>query len=503
MVGLNRRDVKRVNNFSATQGGLNIPDFYTLQNSVGNILVDNTIARFRVNSVFGSASFGYGGLVYLDLTMRNDWSSTLPLKNSSYFYPGVSASFIWTELLKGKSKGWFSYGKIRGSWAKSGIDATAHSLQTRPTPSTSFGSNALYVLPSTLNNANLKSESVFSWEVGTELRLFVDRVSFDLTYYQSTTKDNIFRVAQSGASGANFRYVNAGTLQNKGIEFASTFVPVRLKNSFEWGIGFNLGHNKNTVKELYATADGQKVESIRLSEAPFAVSLEARPGYSAGELVGTDFVYDEHGNKMVDASGFYLATSDVKPLGSIFPDFTGGVSTYLSFKGLKLYALFDFQKGGKLFSLTNTWGKYSGTLAETAEGGIRENGIIVDGVVANGTDVNGNPTSDGTKNTTSIAAIDHFFVNQGYVITAADVYDASFVKFRELRLTYELPTKIFGNAPIRGISLGFVARNIAILKKNVPNIDPESAVSSTNVQGMEGSQLPTLRSMGFTLSFKF
>jgi len=504
LFGLNRRDVKRVNNLSETQGGLNVPGFYSLENSVDRVNINNEINRFLVNSVFGNASFGYAGMVFVDLTLRNDWSSTLPLKSSSYFYPGVSASFIWTELLKGNAKNWFSYGKIRGGWAKSGIDAPANSLETRAAPSQSFGSTALYVLPNTLNNANLKSESVYSWEIGTELRLFVDRVNFDLTYYQAITKDNIFRVAQSGASGATFRYVNAGTLENKGVEFASSFVPVRLKNSFEWGIGFNIAKNTNTVKELYNTEDGQKVESVRIQDAPFAVTLDATVGRPYGEITGYDYVYDGKGNKLVDpASGVYLTTSTVKPLGSVLADFTGGVSTWLSWKGVRLYALFDFQKGGHLFSFTNMFGKYSGTLAETAEGDIRENGIIVEGVNATGVDANGNYTTDGTPNVTPIAAVDNFFVNHGYVVNAADVYDASFVKFRELSLTYDLPAKVFAKGPIRGISLGFVCRNLAILKKNVPHIDPESAVSSSNVQGFEGSQLPTLRSMGFNLSFKF
>ena len=256
------------------------------------------------------------------------------------------------------------------------------------------------------------------------------------------------------------------------------------------------------AKELYKDDAGNEVTSLVIEQAPFAVTLEARTGQPWGVIVGTDYQTDGKGNKLVDPNGFYIPTAELVPLGSVLADFTGGVSTTLSWKGLSAYFLFDYQKGGNLYSLTNTWGKYSGTLKETAENNVRENGIIVEGVVA-APDADGNWVSTGVANTTSIAAVDHYFVNQGYVIAKADVYDASFVKFREFRLLYDMPAKWFSKTPIRGITLGVTGRNLAILKKNVPNIDPESAVSSGNVQGLEGGQLPTERSIGFNFAIRF
>jgi hypothetical protein len=305
----------------------------------------------------------------------------------------------------------------------------------------------------------------------------------------------IFGVTQSASTGYTTRQLNAGKVLNHGVEISANATPVKT-GGFVWSLGFNFAKNMNTVLELT-----EGTENLRLASL-FGPSLEARVGESYGTFMGTDYVYDDNGNKIVDANGYYAVTDEVVPLGSVLADFTGGVSTTLSYKGISLYLLFDFQSGGRVFSLTNTWGKYSGMLVETTEGGIRENGIVVEGV--SGTqDANGVWTTDGTPNTVNIDAQDHFFDNQGYVINAADIYDASFVKFREARLGYTFPNKMLSKTPFRDLSLSIVARNIAILHKNTPNIDPEAAVSSGNIQGFEGGQLPTERSIGINLKLKF
>ena len=504
-IGLNRRDTRATRHITETSGGLNVPNSYTLKNSIDPLVVDQgllyPVSRKVQNSVFFNASFGYAGLIFVDFTGRNDWSSTLPVANSSYFYPSLSTSFVYSELIKSN---WFSYGKLRASWAQGRKDTDPYQLQTRPSAGSSFGSSAIYVQPSTFRNPNLRPELVSTWEIGTEMALWGDRVRWDLTYYNSKTSDIIFDIQQSGASGYAYRSTNAGVMTNQGIEFASSFKPVKLKNGFEWAIGFNIAKNWNKVTELYKDEAGQEVKSINIEQAPFAVTLEARPGQPYGVIVGTDYETDGKGNRLVDPStGAYVPTTEVKPLGSVLADFTGGISTTLSWKGLSAYFLFDFQKGGHLFSLSNTWGKYSGTLKETAEGNIREDGLTLKGVTFTGYDANGTAQTDGSPNVVPIAAVDHFFLDQGYTIAAADVYDASFVKFREFRLMYDMPAKWFSKTPIKGMTLGVTGRNLAILKKNIPNFDPESAVSSGNVQGLEGGQLPSERSVGFNFSIRF
>lgn len=516
MFGVNRRDQRSMDNFSQTQGGLNVPNWYALENSVYPVGVNNVRTQKRVNSVYGSLSLGFRHLIYVDVTARNDWSSALYAptnvsNNVSFFYPSVTGSFVFSELIKKKKV--LSFGKIRGGWAKVGNDTDPYRTQTRTAIGSTFGSTSTFAIPNTYGNPYLKPEQITTWEVGTELDFFQDRIKIDAAYYHSVTKDNIFRIEQSGASGIEYRYANAGVLQNQGVELAASFMPVKTKSGFSWTIGFNFGKNYNLVKELYKDAAGNKVTSLSLGTAPFSCTLEAREGMPYGQIVGYDFAYDSKGNKIVDANGNYVKSSTVKPLGSILPDFTGGVSTTLAYKGLSLFVLFDYQKGGSLFSMTNMWGTYDGTLANTAANGVRETGLIVPGVKqaldANGQpilDSKGNPTSTGEANDVRISAIDYYQNGSGngyFGPQRVNVYDASFVKLREIRLIYALPSKLFNNTPIRGVSLGIIGRNLAILKKNVPNIDPESASSTSNIQGFEGGAKPAERSIGFNVSVKF
>lgn len=502
-VGANRQDRVTTANLLETQSGLNIPNFYSFENSTGSLKSTANKETLRRNSIFSSVSLGYKRTLFLDLTGRNDWSSALPQNASSYFYPSATASFVFNELI---DKKWLSFGKVRAGIASTAIDPVPYvSNKARPLSGQTFLGLGTGIVPNTNNNVNLKPEKTRSFEFGTELIFLNRRASLDFTYYNSLSKDVIFNVSQSGASGYSSSYYNAAKLSNTGIELAIKGVPIRLKNSFEWGVGVNYARNKNMVKELYKDPSGKETESVTLASAPFAVSLQVRPGMEYGQIVGTDYEYTADGKNIIDPNTMaYLPTAELKPLGSIMPKYTGGFNTWFGFKGITLAAQFDFQKGGKIFSLTNTWGKYSGTLAETAEGNIRETGLVLDGVMFTGYDNNGVAQAYGNvANIDTIKAIDHFFLNGGYNIAAADVYDASFLKFRELTITYDLPIRWFKKIPVQGLSFGLSARNIAILHKNIPNLDPEAAVSSNNVQGLEGAQLPTERTIGINLNIKF
>jgi hypothetical protein len=310
----------------------------------------------------------------------------------------------------------------------------------------------------------------------------------------------IFNVPVSAASGYTSTVLNAGETNNKGLELAISASIVNTED-FGWDVSLNYAKNKN---ELVSLSDD--VENIRYASL-FGTTLEARPGQPLGTFYGYDFLYDDSGNKLVDDAGYYLSTDEVVPLGSILPDFTGGVYNELRFKNFTFSALIDFQKGGSLHSYSNQWGKYSGTLAETATGNIREDGIVVDGMTATwveddlsteNIDESGY-ISSGDENTVEIDAQSHFFYNQGYIIHAADQYDASFVKLREMRLDYDLPQSMLGDLPFYNVSLGVYGRNLAILHSNVPHIDPEVATSASNIQGFEGGQLPAERTIGINL----
>ncbi|MGH1337198.1 MAG: SusC/RagA family TonB-linked outer membrane protein [Aureispira sp.] len=491
-VGANYRSDLNSNNISGTQGGLNTPGLYNLSNSVSPISITDQTFRLEIFSAFANASIGYKDFLYLDLSGRIDANSTLPAEANVYPYYSVGASFIFSELLPQNDI--FSFGKLRLSYGLAGSGTDPYQLVNTYITNPSFGSNGATTVTNSLKNANLRPESTTAFETGLDLRFFNDRLGLDITYYNQVTKDLIFNVSQSPATGYTSRVLNAGNVLNYGIEIAAYATPVKTKD-FRWDLGVNFAKNDNRVLSLT-----EGVDNIRLSSL-FGVALEARVGETYGTFVGTDYEYDDAGNKLVKPNGAYVV-SEAKALGSVLADFTGGVSTTIAYKGFSLFMLFDFQAGGKVFSLSNMWGKYSGVLDVTAEGSIRTDGVVVDGVSAT-QDANGDWVGSGQANDVNIDVQDHFFLNQGYTVNSVDIYDASFIKFREARLGYTFPDKLFGKTPFRDVSLGVVARNIAILHKNVPNIDPEAAVNSGNVQGFEGGQLPTERSIGVNLSLKF
>ena len=491
--GINyRKNIYKLN-AASTQGGLNTAGFYNLSNSVSNVAITDFTSAQDIFSAFANASVGIKDFAYVDLSYRLDMNSTLPTGNNIYHYYSFGASLIFSELLPKNDI--LSFGKLRASYAQAGNGTTPYQLYNTYVTNPSFGNNGTSTVPNDLNNADLKPERTNAFEAGLDLRFFKGRLGLDATYYNQVTSDMIFGVSQSASTGFTTRQLNAGKVLNHGVEIMLNATLVKTTD-FRWDLGVNFAKNYNTVLEL---ADG--TENIRLASL-FGPTLEARVGEAYGSFYGTNFVYDENGNKLTDG-GFYVGTSEVENLGSVLADFTGGVSTSLSYKGISLYLLFDFQAGGRVFSLSNQWGKYSGVLAETAEGDIRENGLVVDGVVGSYDAATDTWTSTGVANTDTIDAQSHFFLNQGYIINAADIYDASFVKLREARLSYTIPNKVFGKTPFRDVTLSIVGRNLAILYKNAPNIDPEAGLSTSNVQGFEGGQLPTERSIGVNLNLKF
>jgi TonB-linked SusC/RagA family outer membrane protein len=503
-VGVNKRirDYKRFGAY--TLGGLNTPGLYNVANGGDGYQISDYEESKVINSLLGSVNLGYQNTLFIDVTARNDWSSTLPAENNSYFYPSATASYVFSEVADIEG---LSFGKLRLGWAQVGNDTGPYQTGLTYGVNPNFGSSGSASVPNAQNNPDLRPEKTTSFEIGTELSFFLDRLRIDATYYNNITEDLIFNVPVSAASGYTSAVLNAGKTQNKGIELAVSGTLIQSED-FTWDLGLNFAKNNNELLEL---ADG--VENIRYTSL-FGVTLEARPGQPLGTFYGYDFVYDDNGNKLVGTDGTYLRTPGVVPIGDILADYTGGVWSDMQYKNISFSALVDFQKGGSVHSYSNQWGKYSGTLAETVENNIREDGIAVEGVYGTYTtdadgnidqivylDAAGEESASAVANETVIGAQSHFFYNQGYVIHAADQYDASFVKLREMRLDYNLPADMTSGLPFSNISIGVYGRNLAILSKNVPHIDPEVATSSSNVQGFEGGQLPAERTIGFNLKF--
>ncbi|MFV0329363.1 MAG: SusC/RagA family TonB-linked outer membrane protein [Dysgonomonas sp.] len=474
-------------------GGLVIPEFYNLKNSKYTARSENEQTKKSINSVFGNTTVGYKSFVYLDLTLRNDWSSTLPKGSNSYLYPSVTGSFLFSELAK---KDWLSLGKLRIGWAKVGNDTDPYNIRDTYTYYTSFDGDHAYYINGVKKNAELKPESTYSFETGLDMSFFDSRVGFDFTYYHAKTEDQIIPLSLSGATGYTSKYVNGGTIVNEGFELALRGTPVKTED-FEWSISGTLSHNKNKVTEFL----GNKEEGyFRLVNAPFKVEIGARVGEGYGVIMGTNYVYDDNGNKVVNDDGTYAATDGNEVLGSVYPTALAGLSNTFRYKNFDLSVLFDAQFGGKYFSTSYMWGMYSGMITETA--GNNELGNPIRNAVEDGGGVLlKGVKADGTPNTTRLEA--EAWGNSIYSGPAAQsVFKSDYIKLREVSIGYQVPLK--STKYIKSLKLSAYGRNLAMFGLDNKSFDPEMATTSSgNIQGVEGGAVPSTANFGFNVGIQF
>ena len=483
-LGGNRMD-RRYQRNTGEARELAIPGVYNVANSSVTPRVTNRLELKRINSFYGFGQVGYKGALYFDYSIRNDWSSTLPAKHNSYMYPSVSLSAVVTDLFGIKSD-ILSFAKLRASWAQVGGDTDPYQLE--PTVAFGDGWNAstkllnIYV-PNQLPDAELKPQMNKSIEFGADMRFLMDRVRLDLTYYNQKAINQIVSIPISGASGYLTKIINAGQIDNKGVEVLLAVTPVK-SGDFQWDLTFNWSKNINEVVEL---AEG--IEQFVLGTY-WSMQVLAAPGKPYGVLWGYDFERDPDGNII-----FYdgLPSQGVlKDVGNVTPDWIGGMLNEISWKGLTGSILIDMKQGGDLYSMTTTWGRYAGALEETLIG--REGGIVGVGVM---------PDGNGGYVTNTVVAEAEAFNKESYHnnLQWSSVFDASYVKLREIKLGYTF--KNLGSLPLKEINISAVGRNLAILSTNVPHVDPETAFSSGNVQGLEYGQLPSAKSIGFSIGGKF
>ncbi|MGG5578220.1 SusC/RagA family TonB-linked outer membrane protein [Myroides sp. C15-4] len=476
-VGVNRSEKRNDFLYGSTVGGLNLPNLYNLNNSKATARSSNDWTHTRTNSVFGSVSLSYLEYLFLDGTVRTDWFSTV---KKSVTYPSLTGTFIFSNVLP--EIDWLSYGKIRLGWAQVGNDTEAYRTKNYYQINGPFLDQPTYALDNTANNPDLKPELMTTKEIGLEAAFLNNRISFELSYYEIETKDLITKVQYDAATGFAYRWMNAGDMRNKGFEATVNLTPVKV-DDFSWQITWNFAKNRNTLIRL---AEG--VESVEIARAPFRVSLQGKIGETYGQIYGTNYVYDKQGNKVIGENGLYKAT-EVEALGSYLPDYNMGIRNSIRYKGFNLGVLIDIQKGGKYFSTTHMYGMYSGMLEETATGDIREKGLILDGV-----------KEDGTKNDQVVSAID-WAKGHNSTVDAQNVFDADYIKLREITLSYDLPTKWLG--PFKGITIALYARNLFTWNLDWKGMDPEMAsYASDNVQAIEGASLPSTRSYGMNVKFK-
>ncbi|HLR27023.1 MAG TPA: SusC/RagA family TonB-linked outer membrane protein, partial [Fodinibius sp.] len=482
LVGGNIRFSNYSRNLGRTAGGLSVPGVYTVENSKARPTIVDYYQKKRVNSLLAKAKVGYNEMLYLELTGRNDWSSTLPSDNNSFFYYGATGTFIFTDLDAFQNTDVLSFGKVFASYSKVGSDTDPYRLRKTFNLTSPFGSKPQVTVPSRLNNAELKPEQSYAWEVGTNLEFLQSRAKLQLTYYNRRTEDQILPIKVSRASGYETQVVNAGQVSNKGLEAELQLTPVQLSNGFRWTVSANWAKNVSSVDEL-----ARGVQNYQIDTFPFGASVNAPVGGSYGMIRGTDFkYYKDTDKKVINPDGTFAVDKTQNDLGSFQPDWTGGVSTTFYYKGLSASVAIDGQKGGHIYSITNMFGNYSGILAASARGDVREAGLIAEGVQA-----------DGSKNTVRADPEEVFKGLQSNV--GANVFDASYIKLRNVRIGYAIPATTFESTFLKGATVSVSGQNLATLFKNAPNFDPETALSATNAQGVEAGQIPPVRSYSFTV----
>lgn len=505
-----------------TNGGLIVPGEYSLENSLDAPYQHTTPAYEKaINSLYAFGQLDFRHYLFLDVTGRNDWSSTLPEGNNAYFYPSVSLGFAFTDLmnLSKKSKDIFSFGKLRASYAEVGNDTEPYQLN--PTFFIDSVSNIFGTIAYISNQVaplDLKPERIKSIELGTDLRFFMNRVSLDFTWYKTNAVNQILSADISQSSGSTTALINAGNIENRGIEMQLKVNPVKT-TGFSWDFTFNYTRNRSEVIGLT-----QGLDNLQILEH-WNLSIEARPGHPYGDIVGYAILKDENGNRLVDANGMYIRNEIPQVLGNVNPDFSMSYLNNMSYKAFSLSFLVDARIGGEMFAGTNLYGYgYSGNFTETLEGreewyasevareaagitpdewtatgGYLAEGVYADGTVIDGVDVSGQPNQS--------------FVNPQYYwdqfsdwtneIHEPFVYDASFVKLREVVLSYNFPAGWFSSIGMTNASVSLYGRNLWLIHKNVPNIDPETFHTNGNGQGYELYSYPNKRSVGFSLNVKF
>ena len=466
---------------SAQAGRLTIPGLVALSNGNKKDPAEGFYEK-EVHSVLGNAQFGYKSMLYLDFSARNDWSSTLPKDNWSYFYPSVSLSGVVSEMLDLPEV--FSFMKLRGSWAKVGNDTSPYRLHsvygvfTVMTPV--LGSAA----PNSFPLSTLKPESTQSYEVGTDIRMFDSRVGLDFTYYKSNTSDQILSVPVTESSGYRSKLINAGKMSSEGVELMLSFVPVQTED-WEWSLNFNWGTNSSKCIELDPTVKRWGIGGVRIG------GVYVSEGGKFGDIVGKAYVRDEQGNVIINNNGLPVFESD-QVVGNMMADWTGAVTSDLRWKNLSFKMLIDMRQGGDIVSVTDAYASALGNSERTLA--YRDGGMIIKGV----------NIDTGAANNVTITA-QQFYETVGGPEGVAEefVYDGSFIKMREMSLGYKLPHTLISKTPFTSVKLSLVGRDLFFFKKNTPN-NPEGAFSRSDyAQAFEISAMPPTRSFGFNLNVNF
>jgi TonB-linked SusC/RagA family outer membrane protein len=472
-----------------SSGQFNIPFQYFIGNGSSQTFSKN-FSETGINSLFASADLDFKNYLYLTLSGRNDWFSTLDMQNNNLFYPSVGLSFLVSEAWKSKPI-WIDYAKVRTSWAQVGGGApNPYSINQTFTADavTHLGQTLMYVSSNALPSL-LTPYTSTTLEAGIEMRMFKDLVSIDLTVYNRTTTDDIVNATIPPSSGYSSVGLNVGEMTNKGIELMLSGTPVRSSNGFIWDIGFNIAYNRNEVIKI-----SEGLTSIQLPGATtrtlngWIYHFEGQP---FGMIAGYRQLTDANGQLVFNSTSGLPVAGPLVPLGKGVAPFAIGMNNNLRYKNITLSFLVDSRWGASIYSATNAYGTDFGVHKNTVANNVRETGITLTGV-----DQNGAPY-------TGTISAEKYYRGIAYTITDQFVEKADFIKLRSVNIGYNLPQSLLSKTPIKSANIAFVGRNLLILYNSASNIDPESNYNNSNAQGLENFGLPTTRSYGFNLSISF
>ena len=499
----NKRTFKRQRVFSQ---GLNIDQLYTQANANVNAAT-NFYSERQLFGAYTDIGFGWRDYLFVNVTGRNDWSSTLPVKNNSYFYPSISTGFVVSDAFRDAGifkNGLLSFAKLRANWANVGSDEEPYQLAFTYSPLTqqsdiyTFNQNFPYngasafgatnVIPPT----NLRPQQQRSYEVGGEFRLLQNRVGLDLTYYNVRNYDQIVSLAVPQTTGFSARRLNVGEISNKGFEAQVNYTLLqRPKNGFKWDVNANYSRNRNIVEKL---APGLKEFSVTSGDG-FGLFVVARPG-TTFNLQGVGFLRDSaSGQFIINPQNGLRISGPRRLLGNIYPDWIGGINNAFSYKSVSLSFLVDVRRGGVIASSTVSALRSSGTGAETSD----RTPFVQPGLIRN---------ADGTtrKNDVPVSSVQAYWQNLDSSLSPENnVFDASFVKLRELQFSYKLPGRWASRMGVREAMWSLEGRNLWLISSKVPHIDPESNVLGTGLigEGIERNNIPSTRSIGTNLRLTF
>ena len=492
----------RDDQFNGSAGTLRVPNLFTVNNAQGNPTFKQQFAEKRINSVYSSVELNYDGYLFLNGTWRTDWSSALSKANRSFSYPSVNLSYVFSDMIQnhgGTLPSWFSFGKLRAGYATAGSDLDPYKLNNTYYIGLDPNNNTTAYSNTTLFNPDIKSQLIKSTEIGAELRFFKSLVGLDITWYKSNATNQIITLPMDPLSGYTGRIINAGNIQNAGIEISADarILTAQSSNSLGWNLSLNYAHNSNTVKSLYPGVDRYQLGGFD------QIQVLAIAGQPYGQIYGsklarvTDPKDVNYGKMILSGSGLPQGTGDTL-LGNQQAKHIIGLTNKFTYKHFSLSVLLDASLGGKMYSFTLSSMESAGTAAATVVNGRRDS-MVVAGVVATGANTY-------APNTTRISPQQYWTAlgtgNTG--ITEANLFSASNIRIRNVQLSYSLPKSVISGTPLQRASLAVSCNNVWLISSHMHGVDPESSYATGSPAiGFESGSVPSTRTYYVTLSLGF